>query len=181
MVGGSKDWKSFVKTAEALCKRTLGRNEDNKKKGFSLIGGEKIQNKEEEERKKNKMKERGEAEDLGSRLGQSHENSDFGRPKSDGELDEWEMDDQQSKVQDAGAKRRRTCWTRLTSGRWEITWTCFSAFTEIAIRNLIISHTWQEKKGRLGTSTSPKQELGLSFFDGGVSIACDDKIKNKVG
>ena len=27
-------------------------------KGFSLIGGEKIQNKEEEERKKNKMKER---------------------------------------------------------------------------------------------------------------------------
>ena len=31
--------------------------EDNKKKGFSLIGGEKIQNKDEEERK-NKMKDR---------------------------------------------------------------------------------------------------------------------------
>ena len=38
----SNDCESFEKTAEDLCKRTLGRNEDDKKKGFSLIGGEKI-------------------------------------------------------------------------------------------------------------------------------------------
>ena len=31
----SKDWKSFVQTAEDLRKRTLGRNEHNKKKGHS--------------------------------------------------------------------------------------------------------------------------------------------------
>ena len=54
----SNDWKSFVKMAEDLCKRTLGRNEDNKKKGFSLIGREKILNKDEKERNKNKMNER---------------------------------------------------------------------------------------------------------------------------
>ena len=46
-----------MKTAEDLCKRTLGRNEDNKMNGLSSIGGEKIQDKEEEERKMNKMKE----------------------------------------------------------------------------------------------------------------------------
>ena len=31
----SKDWKSFVQTAEDLRKRTFGRNEHNKKKGLS--------------------------------------------------------------------------------------------------------------------------------------------------
>ena len=65
-------------------------------------------------------------------------------------------------------KRRRACWTRLTSGRWGITWTCISTLTEIGIRKLINSHTWQEKKGRLGTPTSPKQELGLRQW--GVSL-----------
>ena len=55
----SNDWKSFVQTAEDWCRRTLERDEDIKKKGFSLIGGEKrFQNKAEEERKKNKIKER---------------------------------------------------------------------------------------------------------------------------
>ena len=54
----SKDWESFVKTAEDLHKRSLRRNEDNKMQALSLNGGDKTQNKEEEERKKNKMKER---------------------------------------------------------------------------------------------------------------------------
>ena len=47
-----------MKTAEALRKRSLRRNEDNKMKGLSLDGGGKTQKKEEEERKKNKIKER---------------------------------------------------------------------------------------------------------------------------
>ena len=54
----SKDWESFVKTAEDLRKRSLRRNEENKMKGLSLNGGDKTQHKEEEERKQNKMKER---------------------------------------------------------------------------------------------------------------------------
>ena len=42
-----------------------------------------------EEGKKEKQDEgKGEAEDLGSRLGKPDEDSDFGRPKSDCELDE---------------------------------------------------------------------------------------------
>ena len=52
------DWKSFVKTAEGLGKRTLERDEDTKKRGFSLIEGAKFHHKAEGERKKNKMKQR---------------------------------------------------------------------------------------------------------------------------
>ena len=75
----SKDCESFVKTAEGLRKRSLRRNEDNKMKALSLNGGDKTQNKEEEERKKNKMKDRErEAEELGSCVWQSNENSDLG-------------------------------------------------------------------------------------------------------
>ena len=55
----SNDWKSLVKTAEELCKRILKRDEDKKARGFSLIGREDERSKIEEERKKNKMKERG--------------------------------------------------------------------------------------------------------------------------
>ena len=98
----------------------------------------------------------------------------LGRPKSGCELNGKAM-----------VQKTQTCWTRLTSVRWEITWTCFSTFTEIGIRRLVITHTWQEEKVRLGTPTSPKQETRIeavrSFFDGGVSTVCDDKIKNKVG
>ena len=54
----SNDWKSLVKTAEDLCKRTMERDEDKKKRGFSLIGREKVQIKAKEERKKNKVEER---------------------------------------------------------------------------------------------------------------------------
>ena len=57
-------------------KKHLRRNEDNKIKGLSLIGGEQTQNKGGKGRKNNKMKER--QEDLGSCVGQSNENSDFG-------------------------------------------------------------------------------------------------------
>ena len=54
----SKDWEGFVKIAEDLCKRSLRSNEDNKMETLSLNGGDKTPNKEEGERKKNKMKER---------------------------------------------------------------------------------------------------------------------------
>ena len=47
-----------MKIAEDLRKRSLRRNEDNKMETLSLNGGDKTPNKEERERKKNKMKER---------------------------------------------------------------------------------------------------------------------------
>ena len=47
-----------MKTSEDLCKRTLRTNVENKMKGLSLDGGEKTENKAEEGRKENKMKER---------------------------------------------------------------------------------------------------------------------------
>ena len=73
-------------------------------KGLSLIGGEKIQNKRRGGKEEEQNERKKEAEDLGSCLGQSNENSGFGRLESDCELDEWEMEDQQSKVQDDGAQ-----------------------------------------------------------------------------
>ena len=54
----SNDWKSFVKTAEELCTRTLGKHEDKKRRECSLTGSEDTQSKAEMERKKNKKKER---------------------------------------------------------------------------------------------------------------------------
>ena len=81
-----------MKTAEGLCKRPLGRKEE---KRFKTMGGGK-----EEEQHEGK----GEAEDCGS----PNEISDFVRPKSDCELDEWEMEDQQSTIQDDGTQERRT-------------------------------------------------------------------------
>ena len=54
----SNDWKSLVTTAEELCKRTLGKDEDKKRRRCPLTGREDTRNKPEMERKKNKMKER---------------------------------------------------------------------------------------------------------------------------
>ena len=54
----SKDWKSFVKTAEELCKRTLERDKGKKVRDFPLIGKEDVQNEAENERHKNKMRKR---------------------------------------------------------------------------------------------------------------------------
>ena len=78
--GISNDWKSFVKTAEELCKRSLKRDEDKNVRGFFLIGREDGRSKIDEERRKNKMKERDKlSEDLGSRVEQPNEDSDLGR------------------------------------------------------------------------------------------------------
>ena len=50
---------------------------------------------------------------------------------------------------------------------------------------MIILPTWQEKKGATWNSYVIEEETRVaavrSFFDGGVSTACDDKIKHKVG
>ena len=54
----SNDWKSFVKTAEELCKRILKRDEDKVVRGFSLTEEKDERSKIEEERSKSKMKER---------------------------------------------------------------------------------------------------------------------------
>ena len=50
------------------------------------------------------MKEREKLRIWDSRVGQPNEDSDLGRLKSDCELEESEMEDQQSKIQDDGAK-----------------------------------------------------------------------------
>ena len=66
-----------------------------------------------EGRKKKQDPRKIEAEDLGSCVWQSNEDSDFGRLESDCAVDEWEMEDQQSKVQNDGAKDSRT-WQEIT-------------------------------------------------------------------
>ena len=91
----SNDKKSLVKTAEELCKIILKRDEDKKRERLFLDWE---RNTEEQDEGK------GEAEALGSRLGQPNEDSDLGRLKSDCELHEWTMKDQLSKAQNDGAK-----------------------------------------------------------------------------
>ena len=113
---------------------------------------------------------------MGSRLGQSNENSDHGRLESDCDLDELHVEDQQSKVQDDGAKDAEHAGTRLTSVRCEITWTCFSTFTEIGTVAREKGATWNSYIAEAET----RIEAVRSFFDGGVSTVCDDKIKNRV-
>ena len=54
----SKDWKSFVKTAEEPCKRILKKDEDKIVRGLSLTEGKDERSKIEDERKKNRMKKR---------------------------------------------------------------------------------------------------------------------------
>ena len=81
-------------------------------------------------------------------------------------------------------ERRRTWWTRLTWDLWEIIWKCSSTSTEIGIKKLIVSHMWQEKKGTTWNSNLMEEGTRVkavrSFFDGGVNVRCDDKIKHKV-
>ena len=75
------------------------------------------QNKEEEERRKNKMKEKERAEELGSCLDVSNETSNLGRLELDCQLDEQKVEGQQSKIQDDDTKdteydgqdRRQAC------------------------------------------------------------------------
>ena len=54
----SKDWESFVTITEELCKRSLRRNQDNQTRALAMNGGDTTQNKKEEGRRKNKMKEK---------------------------------------------------------------------------------------------------------------------------
>ena len=56
--GVTKDWKSLVKTAEQLCRRTTVKDEDTKKSSLPSVEIEDVQQNAEEERKKNNMKER---------------------------------------------------------------------------------------------------------------------------
>ena len=98
------DWKSFVKTAEGLCKRTQERDEDTKKRGFSLIEAEKFQNEAEEERQKNKMKERKKLRIWDPAWRNQMRIQILGDRNQYCELDEWKMEDQQSKVQSEGTE-----------------------------------------------------------------------------
>ena len=59
-------------------------------------------------KKKEQDEGKGEAEDLGPRLEQPNEDSDFVKLISDCECDDWKIEDQQSEVHNDGAKRRRT-------------------------------------------------------------------------
>ena len=84
--------------------RTLGRNEENRREMLFLHWRRKDSKQRRGGKEEEQNEEKIEAESLGCRLRQSNENSDFGRLKSDCELDEWEMDDQQSKNQDESTK-----------------------------------------------------------------------------
>ena len=130
----SKDWKSFVKTAEELRKRSLERDKDRKWRDLLLIGKKDVQNEAEKERKKNKMKER-------EILGDSNLIVNLMNGK-------WKITITYS---GRWCKRRRTCWIRLICGLWEIIWTCSSTSAEIGIKKLIVLRMWEEKKALLGT------------------------------
>ena len=84
--------------------RTLRRNEDNKMKGLPLKGGEKTQNKDEEGRKKNEMKERERQRIWDLAWGNQTRIQILGDSKSDCALDEREIEEQQSKILDDGAR-----------------------------------------------------------------------------
>ena len=94
----------------------------------------------------------------------------------------WKINNQKVKMM---VQRHRTRWTGLTSGRWVITWICDSTFTEIGTKKPTDSRMWQEKKGATWNSYIAEAEARIeavrSFFVGGVSSACTDKIKNRVG
>ena len=90
----STDWESFGNTVEDVCKRTLGRDEDNKMKGFFFEWRRK-ENTEEEGRKKNKMQERERQRIWDPAWGNQMRIQILGDSNFDCELDEWEMYDQQ--------------------------------------------------------------------------------------
>ena len=73
----SKDWKSFVRTAEELRRRTLVRNVDTKKVSPLLEEMVNAQSKGEEARREENEGSR-EAEDLGSHMEKPKENTDSG-------------------------------------------------------------------------------------------------------
>ena len=54
----SKDWKSFIKTAEELCKRNLIKDMDKKREGSRLEETGNVQTKDEKKRRESEMKEK---------------------------------------------------------------------------------------------------------------------------
>ena len=180
----SNHWKSFVKTDEDLVKRTLETNEDNKKKGFSLIGAEKVQNKAEEERKKNKMKERERQRILDLSWGnqmriQIWRDSNLIVNRMNGK---WKINNQKF--------RMMVRKTQNTMDKTDIRpmGNHLDLFQQI-------SRDWNQEADRL---THVARDIGAtwnsyiaeararieavrSFFECGVSSACTDKIKNRAG
>ena len=73
---GSGDWKSFVKTAEDLCRKILLKDVDTRKGSPLLEEIVRVQSKAEGDKEREENEGKGEAENLESRLEKSEENSD---------------------------------------------------------------------------------------------------------
>ena len=173
-----------MKRVQELCKRTLERDEDKNKRGFSLTGREDVQNKAEEERKKNKMKER--------------EKQRIWDPA-------W---CNQMRIQILGDSNLIVNWM---NGKWKINNQKFRAMVQKTQNKLdktdirpmgdhldMFQHIYREwnqeadhlthvarEKGATWNSYITEEEILFdivrSFFDGGVSTVCDGNIKHKVG
>ena len=153
-------------------------------KGLSLIGGEKIQNKRRGGKEEEQNERKKEAEDLGSCLGQSNENSGFGRLESDCELDEWEMEDQQSKVQDDVQETQKTLDKtdiRPMGDHLDMLQHIYRDWNQEADQLTHVAREKGETWNSYITEAGTRIEAVRSFFDGGVSTACDDKIKKQSG
>ena len=74
---------------------------------------------------------------------------------------------------------------RQTYNRGVIILTCFSTFTGIGIRELIILHVWQGEKGASWNSLKMNErdrlEAVRAYFDEGVSRQDDGNVKHEVG
>ena len=180
----SNDRESLVKTAEELCKRTLGRQDDKKREEGPFTGKEGTQRKELVERRKSKMRER-----EGLRM--------------------WYLARcNQIRIQILGDSDLIVNWM---DGKWKINDQKFSMMVQKTQKMLdrtdirpmgdhldMFQHVYREwnredhhlthvvrEKGATWNSYVKEEgtriEAARSFFDGGVNIQGDDKIKNKVG
>ena len=162
---------------------------------------------------------------------ESEENSDYGRPNLDCELDEWMMENQQSEIQEGCSKDTEHAGQdrfqadgglhvdifQHVHREWNqeadrLTHVAREKGTGESIENMLdktdirlmgdhldkFQHIYREWNQEADHLTHVAREKGAtwnsyiaeagerfeavrSFFDGGVSTVCDDKIKHKVG
>ena len=144
---------------EEICKRILKRGEDNVVRGFSLTEGKDERSKIEDERKKNKMKERGKLRILGSCVEKPNEGSDHERLKSDCELVEWKVEDKHSKF------RAEVQKTQNLMGRTDIL-----AMEDHLDTFQHIYRYWNQEADRLTHVAREKEATWNSFMIGGEGI-----------
>ena len=135
-------------------------------KGLSLTGGAKIQNKRRGGKEEEHNEGKREAEDLGSCLGQSNENSGFGRLESDVQETQKTLDKTEIRPMGDHLDMLQHIYRDWNQEADQL--------THVAREK---GETWNSYITEAGT----RIEAVRSFFDGGVSTACDDKIKKQSG